>query len=75
MVWSVLIGSTWETARFKGSMTEAYFGLEYRQFKHFALGTAFNRLQLDVAANSKKGGGFSFDNDWNTIFFYGSLYF
>ncbi len=35
-----------ETARFKGSMTEAYFGLEYGLFKHFALGTAFNRLQL-----------------------------
>jgi hypothetical protein len=64
-----------ETAQFKGSMTEAYFGLEYRLFKHFALGSAFDRLNIEADVNPKKGGGFSFENDWNTLFLYGSLYF
>ncbi len=64
-----------ETAQFKGAMTEAYFGLEYRLFKHFALGGAFDRLNIEADVDPKKGGGFSFENDWNTVFLYGSLYF
>ena len=64
-----------ETAQFKGAMTEMYFGLEYRLFKHFALGGAFNRLDIEADVDPKKGGGFSLDNDWNTVFLYGALYF
>ena len=64
-----------ETAQFKGAMTEAYLGLEYRLFKNFGLGAAFDRLSVEADIDRKKGGGFSFDNDWNTIFLYGSLYF
>ena len=64
-----------ETAQFKGAMTEAYLGLEYRLFKNFGLGAAFDRLSVQTDIDRKKGGGFSFDNDWNTIFLYGSLYF
>ena len=64
-----------ETAQFKGAMTEMYLGLEYRLFKHFALGGAFNRLNVDADVDPNKGGGFSFENDWNTLFLYGSLYF
>ena len=64
-----------ETAQFKGAMNELYFGLEYRLFKHFALGSAYNRLDIDADVDPKKGAGFSFKNDWNTLFIYGSLYF
>ena len=64
-----------ETAQFKGAMTEMYFGLEYRLFKHFALGSAYNRLDIDADVDPKKGAGFSFKNDWNTVFLYGALYF
>ncbi len=64
-----------ETAQFKGAMTEAYLGLEYRLFKNFGLGAAFDRLSVQTDIDRKKGGGYSFDNDWNTVFLYGSLYF
>jgi hypothetical protein len=64
-----------ETAQFKASITEMYLGLEYRLFKHFSLGAAFDRFQVDADINPKKGGGFSFGNDWNSVFFYGALYF
>ena len=64
-----------ETAQFKGAMNEVYFGLEYRLFKHFALGGAYDRLDVNADVDPKKGGGFSFKTDWNTLFLYGSLYF
>lgn len=64
-----------ETAQFKGAMNEVYFGLEYRLFKHFALGGAYDRLDINADIDPKKGGGFSFKTDWNTVFLYGSLYF
>ncbi len=64
-----------EFDQFKGAMNEMYFGLEYRLFKHFALGGAFNRLSVDVDIDSSNGREFSVENDWNTVFLYGSLYF
>jgi hypothetical protein len=64
-----------ETAQIKASITEVYLGLEYRLLKHFSIGTAFDRLNIDGEINPKKGGGFSFKNDWNTLFVYGALYF
>lgn len=64
-----------ETAQIKASITEMYLGLEYRLLKNFAIGTAFDRLSIDAEINPSKGGGFSFLNDWNTLFFYGALYF
>lgn len=64
-----------ETAQFKGAMNEVYFGLEYRLFKHFALGGAYDRLDVNADVDPKKGNGFSFKTDWNTLFLYGSLYF
>lgn len=64
-----------ETATFKGSMSEMLLGLEYRLFKHFGLGAAFNRLNVELDYDSKKGDGWSLENDWNTLYFYGALYF
>jgi hypothetical protein len=59
-----------------GSMFEFYAGLEYRLFKHFALGASFDRLQsnIDLIGNDSSK-GFAFNNSWNTGFFYGALYF
>lgn len=64
-----------ETAQFKGAMNEVYLGLEYRLFKHFGIGGAYDRLDVNADVDPKKGGGFSFKTDWNTLFLYGSLYF
>ena len=47
----------------------------YRLFKYFSIGSAFDRLSIDGEINPKKGGEFSFVNDWNTVFIYGALYF
>jgi opacity protein-like surface antigen len=59
----------------KGSMVEVYLGLEYCLFKHVALGAAYD--YLDVRADYQKGkrGGWGVENDWNSVFVYGTLYF
>ena len=60
----------------EGSMFEFYAGLEYRLFKHFALGASFDRLQTNVdLTNDGSSKGFAFNNSWNAGFFYGALYF
>lgn len=64
-----------ETAQFKGAMNEMYLGLEYRLFQHFALGTAFDRLQIDLKYNGDKSDGWRIENDWNLLYIYGALYF
>jgi hypothetical protein len=64
-----------ETAQFKGAMNEAYFGLEYRLFKHFSIGGAYNRLDIELKADPDKGRGWRVENDWNTLYAYGALYF
>jgi hypothetical protein len=60
---------------FTGSMLEFYAGLEYRLFKHFALGASYDRLQTNVELNKKSSSGFSVETAWNTVFLYGALYF
>ena len=59
----------------KGSMVEVYAGLEYRLFKHFALGAAYD--YLDVHADYQKGkkGGWGVENTWSSVFAYAALYF
>jgi Outer membrane protein beta-barrel domain len=65
-----------KVASSEGSMFEFYAGLEYRLFKHFALGASFDRLQSNVdLTKDGTSKGFAFDNSWNTGFFYGALYF
>lgn len=64
-----------ETDSFKGSMNEFYAGLEYRLFKNFGIGGAFDRLAIDVDYKPEKESGWGVRNTWATAFFYGALYF
>ena len=57
---------------FKGSLTEVYAGLEYRLFKHFALGAAYNFLNINAEDDSVDG--WEINNNWNMVYLYGSLY-
>lgn len=59
----------------EGTMAEFYIGLEYRIFKHFAVGAAYDRMMLDVEYKSGKPKGWEVDASWNGGFFYGALYF
>ncbi|MDH4245242.1 MAG: hypothetical protein OEV38_15965 [Nitrospira sp.] len=56
-------------------MTEMYLGLEYRLFKHLAVGAAFNRLDVDLKYEPDKASGWQVRNDWNMLYLFGSLYF
>jgi hypothetical protein len=64
-----------EVADVKGAMTEMYLGAEYRLFKHFAIGAAFDRLTIDVDYKPKEDTGFGVENTWNSVFMYLALYF
>jgi len=57
---------------FSGSMFEFYAGLEYRLFKNFALGAAYDRLVVDVQDQSS--GGFNVNLGYNLLYLYGSIY-
>jgi hypothetical protein len=56
-------------------MAELYVGLEYRIFKHFAVGAAYDRMILDIDYKAGKPKGWEIDASWNGGFFYGALYF
>ncbi len=58
---------------FSGSMFEFYAGLEYRLFKNFALGAAYDRLVVDVQ-NQSSSGGFNVNLGYNLLYLYGSIY-
>ena len=64
-----------ESGSFKGAMSEMYMGLEYRLFKNFGLGAAYNRLDIDVKNNQRSGSGWRVENDWNTAYLFGALHF
>lgn len=64
-----------EAGSFKGAMSEMYMGLEYRLFRNFAVGAAYNRLDIDIKNNPQSGSGYRVENDWNTAYLFGSLYF
>jgi hypothetical protein len=59
----------------EGSLAELFIGLEYRLFKHFAVGTAFNRLWLDLDWKPGTRNGWEINSSWNGGLFYGALYF
>jgi hypothetical protein len=63
-----------ETDQFKGKMNEIYLGLEYRLFKHFAVGAAYDRLDVSVDYAPNSGAGFFVHNDWNMLYMFGTLY-
>ncbi len=58
-----------------GGMVDTLVGLEYRVFKHFAVGVAYNLLILDLEYESGKSDGGELDASWNSGLFYGALYF
>jgi len=64
-----------QVADAKGFMTEVYLGLEYRVFKHFALGAAYDFLYVNAGYDPKDKSGFEVTNSWNTVFAYAALYF
>lgn len=64
-----------EASDLRGMLTEVYVGLEYRLFKHFALGAAYDFLNVQARYKANKPGGWGVQNIWNTVFMYGALYF
>jgi hypothetical protein len=61
-----------QIGNFEGSMMEFYAGLEYRLFKPFALGAAYDRLVVN--AESTSSNGFRADVNWNLLYLYATLY-
>ena len=59
----------------KGSIVEVYAGLEYRLFKHFALGAAYDFLDVQADYQKGKKGGWGVENSWSSVFAYAALYF
>jgi hypothetical protein len=64
-----------EAGSFKGAMSEMYMGLEYRLFKNFGLGAAYNRLDIDLKNRPQGSTGWRIENDWNTMYLFGALHF
>jgi hypothetical protein len=64
-----------DVAGLRGAMTEVYLGLEFRLFKHFAVGAAYDFLSVDAKFHADEKGGWGVQNIWNTVFMYGALYF
>jgi hypothetical protein len=57
---------------YTGAMFEFYAGLEYRLFRHFAMGAAYDRLQAGLRGDGDKG--FSFNFSYNLAYVYATLY-
>ena len=57
---------------YTGDMFEFYAGLEYRLFKHFAMGTAYDRLSAGLENNSR--GGYTINFSYNLLYIYATLY-
>jgi hypothetical protein len=58
----------------RGGMQDTLFGLEYRLFRHVALGAAYNRFNLNMELKGDKSTLYV-DTGWNGGMLYGSLYF
>ncbi|SLM49038.1 conserved protein of unknown function [Nitrospira japonica] len=57
---------------YSGSMFEFYGGLEYRLFKHFAMGAAYDRLIAGLRGDGDKG--FTVNFSYNLAYVYATLY-
>lgn len=64
-----------DSGNFKGAMNEVYIGLEYRIFKPFAVGAAYDRLSINVDYEPTGESGWTIQNDWNMLYAFGSFYF
>lgn len=58
----------------KGGLQDTLLGLEYRLFRNFALGAAYNRFNLNMELKGDRTTLFA-DTGWNGAMLYGSLYF
>lgn len=57
---------------YSGNMFEIYAGLEYRLFKHFAMGAAYDRLIAGLRGDGDKG--FTINFGYNLAYIYATLY-
>jgi hypothetical protein len=57
---------------YTGAMFEFYAGLEYRLFKHFAMGAAFDRLQAGLRGDGDNG--FNVNFSYNLAYLYATIY-
>ena len=58
----------------KGGIQDTLVGLEYRLFRNFALGAAYNRFNLNLELKGDRTTLFA-DTGWNGAMLYGALYF
>jgi hypothetical protein len=57
---------------YTGTMFELYAGLEYRLFKHFAMGAAYDRLTAGLSGSGEQG--FNVNFSYNLAYVYATLY-
>jgi hypothetical protein len=57
---------------YTGAMFEFYAGLEYRIFKHFAMGAAYDRLQAGLRGDGDNG--FNVNFSYNLAYVYATIY-
>ena len=57
---------------YTGTMFELYAGLEYRLFKHFAMGAAYDRLTAGLSGSGEQG--FNVNFGYNLAYVYATLY-
>ncbi len=58
----------------KGGLQDTLFGVEYRLFRNFALGAAYNRFSLNMELKGDRATLFV-DTGWNGAMLYGAVYF
>lgn len=58
--------------QYSGAMFEFYAGLEYRLFRHFAMGAAYDRLQAGLRGDGDKG--FNANFSYNLAYVYATIY-
>ena len=59
-------------ADYEGAMFEFYAGLEYRLFKHFAVGAAYDRVSAGLQDTTSDG--YEFSLNYNLVYLYATLY-
>ena len=60
--------------RAKGGLSDFLFGFEYRLFRHFTLGVAYNRFIANLELK-RENNDLTFNTNWNGGIVYGGLYF
>ncbi len=60
--------------RAKGGLQDFLIGFEYRLFRHFSLGVAYNRFEANLELK-RENNDLTFNTNWNGGIVYGGLYF